>query len=147
MADAKKCDLCGKLYEDYDAHADSSVKVPTDFTAISFKRARSAVNGMIIDVCPDCHNAIVSKMIELKSGIKDDKKGDKPGTLRDWMTKKDPINVNNISYIGGVSGCPMDYSGLSGHFKGPICPNGNRRGSNSECTECWNQPYIEDSKK
>lgn len=66
--DGIKCDLCGReykskfIYYSYDCH-----RVNVDMSRMETSREKATdVNGSIVgyDVCEECHNEILNKMLE-----------------------------------------------------------------------------------
>ena len=61
MADAKKCDRCGKLFEPYNIHA--GYKVPTRYTNIILKDMSLAKetykNSGDYDLCKECNDSFL----------------------------------------------------------------------------------------
>lgn len=57
-------------------------------------------------------------------------------TLKEKVKKVEPKCVND-AFAGGVYKCPVDYSYLNStcELHGEKCTR--------LCTECWNQPFIE----
>ena len=64
MADARKCDLCGKFYDAYNTKNDSK-KVSGLILANVDAKGRYFEHGGI-DCCPECMNEIMSVMNKLK---------------------------------------------------------------------------------
>lgn len=68
MADAKKCDRCGKLFEPY--NVDAGCKVPSRYTNILLKNL-SLVKGAYeelgeYDLCKECNNSLLKWLSEPK---------------------------------------------------------------------------------
>lgn len=66
MADAKKCDRCGKLFEPYNVDADC--KVPSRYTNILLKNL-SLAKGTYeesgeYDLCKECNNSFLKWLLE-----------------------------------------------------------------------------------
>lgn len=73
MSLAKKCDVCGKLYEDYSTqvggeNVNAILFVETD------EEDRYAVNKDAIDCCPDCMKTIIHCIDGLKNGAGNESK-------------------------------------------------------------------------
>ena len=64
MAIAKKCDICGKLYERYNEERDD--KRPNGFKLISNDSERKFDGYGAIDCCPDCMESILQHVERLK---------------------------------------------------------------------------------
>lgn len=68
MADAKKCDRCGKLFEPY--NVDAGCKIPSRYTNILLKNL-SLVEGTYeefdeYDLCKECNNSLLKWLSEPK---------------------------------------------------------------------------------
>ena len=64
MAIAKKCDICGKLYEQYNVKRDS--KKPNGFHLLSIDSAGKYFVYDSTDCCPDCMESILQHIERLK---------------------------------------------------------------------------------
>lgn len=60
-------------------------------------------------------------------------------TLKEKVAKVLPELVNE-DYVGGVCGCPYEYSYLD--FSEDRCIAGDGNGSHDDCLKCWNQEYV-----
>ena len=69
MAIAKKCDICGKLYERYNEERDD--KRPNGFKLISTDSERKFHGYGAIDCCPDCMESILQHIERLKGAGND----------------------------------------------------------------------------
>ena len=67
MSLAKKCDICGKLYEQYGIKAGSGRANGLDLIYIDEKGCR-AYGGETMDCCPDCIEAIIDYLNALTNG-------------------------------------------------------------------------------
>ena len=52
MANARKCDRCGKLYEEY--NVGNNNKKPNGIQLISLDTSRKYFGYFLMDLCPDC---------------------------------------------------------------------------------------------
>ena len=69
MAIAKKCDICGKLYERYNELEDQNK--PNGFELISIDPEGKFYGYGDIDCCPDCMESILQHIERLKGGRND----------------------------------------------------------------------------
>ena len=69
MAIAKKCDICGKLYERYNEERND--KRPNGFKLISINPKGEFYGYGAIDCCPDCMESILQH-IERLGGAEND---------------------------------------------------------------------------
>lgn len=69
MAAAKKCDLCGKLYEPYNEGQNS--KKPNGYILISIDTNRKYYDYGSTDCCPDCMETLL-QCIKRLGGNKDE---------------------------------------------------------------------------
>ncbi len=60
MADAKKCDRCGKYYDDYDGVAFSEAVTRNKYDRMHLVRADDRGVYKKFDLCPDCMSALIS---------------------------------------------------------------------------------------
>ncbi len=61
MADAKKCDRCGKYYDDYDGVAFSEAITANRYDRMNLVRADDYYSKCKrFDLCPDCMSALIS---------------------------------------------------------------------------------------
>lgn len=58
MAIAKKCDVCGKLYEMYNTKNDPTKT--NGFMLLNIDKERKYFSHGVIDCCPDCNNSIIA---------------------------------------------------------------------------------------
>lgn len=56
MASAKKCDICGKLYEEYNFK--KSLEDYNGFMLLNIDSQGSYFRGPVCDCCPECMNSI-----------------------------------------------------------------------------------------
>ena len=69
MAIAKKCDICGKLYEVYNNKAGDD---PNGLKFLNITANREFYNSSeLIDCCPDCMKSILQLIQRLKRGGND----------------------------------------------------------------------------
>lgn len=66
MAFAKKCDVCGKLYEEYNTENYKKDHNGLMFLNIDYKR--DYYSSVPIDCCPDCIKSIKNHIDYLKNG-------------------------------------------------------------------------------
>lgn len=64
MALAKKCDICGKLYETYNFRKNQNK--PSGIMLVNVCTDGDYFQGDVIDCCPDCMNAINEVIKNLK---------------------------------------------------------------------------------
>lgn len=69
MAIAKKCDLCGKLYERYNERKDQYRPNGLRFLSVDENKKYFAYN--VIDCCPDCMESILQYIERLKGAGND----------------------------------------------------------------------------
>ena len=70
MAIAKKCDVCGKLYESYNIKYDS--KKPNGVKFLSIDNNGKYFSYEALDLCPECMKSIMSYIESLKEEKKDE---------------------------------------------------------------------------
>lgn len=68
MATAKKCDICGGLYEMYNVKRDS--KNVNGFMFLNIDEFRKFYTHAVVDCCPGCMNSIKNHVDSLKKGVK-----------------------------------------------------------------------------
>ena len=66
MAIAKKCDICGKLYEIYNAKNDA--KHTNGIMFLNIDRHNKYYAHDTIDCCPECHESIKQHIETLRNG-------------------------------------------------------------------------------
>lgn len=59
-------------------------------------------------------------------------------TLKEKVAEKEPANINDNTWLGGVIGCPGDYPYL--HVP-DISSNCNKSGE-GKCGWCWNREFV-----
>lgn len=64
MALAKKCDICGKLYETYNFRKNQNK--PSGIMLVNVCAGDDYYSGDIIDCCPECMEAIMNTYNSLK---------------------------------------------------------------------------------
>ena len=64
MALAKKCDICGKLYEVYNFGKSSNK--PNGFMLLNIDSTMNYFKGPVRDCCPECMNSIMKHIESLK---------------------------------------------------------------------------------
>lgn len=64
MALAKKCDICGKLYEIYGIQHNS--KEPNGYMLLNVDCQQKYFTGSTVDCCPDCVDSILHHIQRLK---------------------------------------------------------------------------------
>lgn len=64
MALAKKCDICGKLYETYNSKNDQ--RNPSGFMFVNVCEDDKYYSGNVADCCPECMNTIMDAINGLK---------------------------------------------------------------------------------
>ena len=64
MAIAKKCDICGKLYERYNELEDQNK--PNGFRLMSIDENKKYYVYEVTDCCPDCMESILQHIKRLK---------------------------------------------------------------------------------
>lgn len=64
MANAMKCDRCGKLYESYNTKKDS--KNINGFIPVNLDVDRKHYSHGVMDLCPDCMKEFQNWMEEVK---------------------------------------------------------------------------------
>ena len=64
MAIAKKCDICGKLYERYNELEDQNK--PNRFRLIALMRTKKYYVYKVTDCCPDCMESILQHIERLR---------------------------------------------------------------------------------
>ena len=69
MAIAKKCDICGKLYEQYNVKGES--KKPNGFHLLSIDSSGKYFGYDTTDCCPDCMESILQHIERLKGAGND----------------------------------------------------------------------------
>ena len=65
MSSAKKCDICGRLYEIYDARGDDESR-PNGMRFVTFGHHGVVKNWPAKDCCPSCMDYIISTVSKLK---------------------------------------------------------------------------------
>ena len=70
MAIAKKCDICGKLYETYNVCRNPNK--PNGLQLLSIDDKREFYSYSLIDCCPECMESIKNHMESLKGDKSDD---------------------------------------------------------------------------
>ena len=64
MALAKKCDICGKLYETYNFRKNQNK--PSGIMLVNVCAGDEYFSGDVIDCCPECMNTITDAINGLK---------------------------------------------------------------------------------
>ena len=73
MAFAKKCDICGKLYEEYNVAKNEKKTNGMRFLNLDYQRKYYYAHDPI-DCCPECMGSIRNHIVLLKNGGCSDKK-------------------------------------------------------------------------
>lgn len=66
MATAKQCDICGKLYVQYNFRKD--VNNPNGFMFLNLDEKRQYWKGPVMDCCSECMASIRERVESLKKG-------------------------------------------------------------------------------
>lgn len=66
MSLAKKCDICGRLYETYGSKQNE--KNPSGIMLLNIDHQRDYYINSVIDCCPICMTSIMTLMENLKKG-------------------------------------------------------------------------------
>lgn len=74
MAIAKKCDICGKLYEQYNVKEDPCNTNGLMFLNLDHKR--DYFTSKALDCCPECMGSIRNHVDALRNGNLEGKKND-----------------------------------------------------------------------
>lgn len=95
MAAAKKCDICGKLYEEYNYKQNKNE--PNGFMFLNIDNQRKYYSGDVTDCCPHCMAAIKTNIDILKN------RGEvkKPGEVT-WGDIFDEFEDNYPDFVGDV---------------------------------------------
>lgn len=95
MSNAKKCDICGKLYEKYNGNKGDNGYNTIELTRVSFEG--HIANFDTMDCCPNCMNAILD-LIESLDPEKEEPHEETEG-LTAYKIVCDPFKDDYIAYI------------------------------------------------
>lgn len=134
MANAYKCDRCGKYFNDY--------KGMREYPVIATKYSGRYTWA---DLCEECKAdldlfmqntpVLVNKEDTLYA---DGVAINKPMTCKERLMIEHPEKVDN-QFTGGCEACPDNY----GYARRPDKCFPNRRGNDKECAECWDRAVEE----
>ena len=93
MANAMKCDRCGKLYESYNTKKDN--KNINGFIPVNLDVDRKYYSHGVTDLCPDCMKEFQNWMKEVKQMERLTQKSDKMIWLKDQGLKIEPCEMNS----------------------------------------------------